>query len=246
MSSIYGIGPSKASYFYETYNIKNIKDLLDAEKKGKIELSEQMKMGIKYKNLLNQNIPRILIARLESFISDTLYKVDSGFIVVICGSFRRGKDISSDVDILITNKKLTDKKDCGKYLKIVIDALSKYFIVDSLTTTLNRHYQGFASFKKIPNLPNSYDTKIFNIEKDVIRFDIIIIPTQYFFGALLHFSSGVPYNQKLRLHAKSLDMKLNEFGLFKYEKGKEILIPANSESDIFNALLLKYIPSENR
>jgi DNA polymerase/3'-5' exonuclease PolX len=247
LSEIYGIGPVKASEFYTKYNIINLKQLIDADKKGLIVLTDQMKLGIKYKDKLKTKIPRILIARLDIFVHDTLYKLDKKFISVVCGSYRRGKDFSSDVDILITNKNLKSKEDTGKYLKIVLDNLSKYFIVDSLTTSFNTHFQGFASFKLIPNLPSDYSKTDFNIKSNVIRLDIIMVPIQHFYSALLHFTGSGDFNQKLRLHAKSLGYKLSEYGLAKIDKsGKESHLPANSEQDIFQALLLKYVPPEKR
>lgn len=248
LSSIYGIGPTKASEFYEKYNIKTIKELIEADKSGFIVLTDQMKLGIKYKDLLIDKIPRILIARLEIFVHDQLYKVDKNFVSVVCGSYRRNKDWSSDVDILITNKNLKSKEKTGEYLKIVLDNLAKYFIVDSLTTSFNTHFQGFASFKLIPNLPTDYDHKQFNIKTNVIRLDIILVPIQYFYSALMHFTGSGDFNQKMRLHAKSLGYKLSEYGLVKEDKktGKQTHIPANSEQDIFEALLLKYIPPELR
>jgi len=205
-----------------------------------------MQLGIKYKDILIDKIPRILIARLDSFISDTLYNIDKNFISVICGSYRRQKDFSSDIDVLITNKKLISKNDSGNYLKIVLDNLSKYFIIDNLTTSFNTHFQGFASFKNIPNLPSTYDKSIFDVNKNIIRLDIILVPEQFFYTALMHFTGSGDFNQKMRLHAKSLDMKLSEYGLFKINNNKEVSLPINSENDIFNALLLKYIPPEKR
>lgn len=247
LSEIYGIGPVKASEFYTLHKITNLKQLIEADKKGLIELTDQMKLGIKYKEKLKTKIPRILIARLDIFVHDSLYKLDKNFISIICGSYRRGKDFSSDVDILITNKNLKNKDDTGKYLKIILDNLSKYFIVDSLTTSYNTHFQGFASFKLIPDLPTDYDKSIFNVKTNVIRLDIIMVPLQYFYSALLHFTGSGDFNQKLRLHAKSLGFKLSEYGLSKVDKsGKEIHLPANSEQDIFKDLLLKYVPPEKR
>lgn len=247
LSEIYGIGPHKASEFYTQYEITNLKQLIEAEKKGKIVLSNQMKLGIKYKDILKTKIPRLLIAHLDIFIHDILYKLDKNFISVICGSYRRCKDFSSDVDILITNKNLKFKNDTGKYLKQVLNKLSKYFIVDSLTTSFNTHFQGFASFKLIPNLPTDFDKTIFNVNLNVIRLDIIMVPIQYFYSALLHFTGSVDFNQKLRLHAKSLGYKLSEYGLSNIEKSKKkISFSINSEKDIFTALLLKFIPPEIR
>ena len=247
LSSIYGIGPMKASEFYSKYKITNLKELVKAHKQGIIELTDQMKLGIKYKETLIEKIPRILIAKLDIFVHDKLQKIDKDFISVVCGSYRRDKPYSSDVDILITNKKLKSKEDSGKYLQLVIDNLKKYFIVDSLTTSYNTHFQGFASFKLIPNLPIDYDKKEFNVKYNVIRLDIILVPIQFFYPALLHFTGSGDFNQKLRLHAKSLGYKLSEYGLIKIdETGKEVYLEAKSEKDIFDTLLLKYVPPEKR
>jgi DNA polymerase/3'-5' exonuclease PolX len=248
LSSIYGIGPTKASYFYENFKIKNINDLVKAHKKGLIELTNQMKLGIKYKDTLSERIPRILIARLEMFVQEQLIDLDFNFISIVCGSYRRGKDFSSDIDILITHKNLTSKEKTGLYLKKVLDRLEKFLIVDKLTESYNTHFQGFATFKNIPNLPKSYNKKEFDVKKNVIRLDIIIVPNNFFYTALMHFTGSGDFNQKLRLHAKSLGMKLSEYGLVKTDKktGKETNIPINSEIDIFNALLLKYIPPDKR
>ena len=247
LSEIYGIGPVKASEFYTKHNITNLKLLIEADKKGLIVLTDQMKLGIKYKDKLKTKIPRILIARLDIFVHEKLHNLDKNFISVICGSYRRGKDFSSDVDILITNKNLKSKNDTGKYLKIILDNLSKYFIVDSLTTSYNTHFQGFASFKLIPDLPTDYDKSNFNPKINVIRLDIIMVPIQFFYSALLHFTGSGDFNQKLRLHAKSLGFKLSEYGLSKVDKsGKELHLPASSEQDIFQALLLKYVSPEKR
>lgn len=247
LSSIYGIGPVKASEFYTKYNITNLKQLVKAKKQGIIELTDQMKLGIKYKDVLVEKIPRILIARLDIFVYNQLQKIDKDFISVVCGSYRRGKPYSSDVDILITNKKLKSREDTGRYLKLVLDNLKKYFILDSLTTSFNTHFQGFASFKSIPDLPSDYNKTEFNVKSNVIRLDIILVPIQFFYPALMHFTGSGDFNQKLRLHAKSLGYKLSEYGLIQTDKtGKETYLEAKSEKDIFDVLLLKYVPPEKR
>lgn len=251
LSSIYGIGPVKASEFYSKFGIGNLNQLIKFYKQGKIELTDQMKLGIKYSDTLVEKIPRILIARLDIFVYSELQKIDKEFISVVCGSYRRGKPYSSDVDILVTNKKLKSKNDTGKYLKLVIENLKKYFIVDSLTTSFNTHFQGFGTFKLIPDLPTDYDKTEFDVETNIIRLDIILVPIQFFYPALMHFTGPGDFNQKMRLHAKSLGYKLSEYGLVKSvhvknDKYGEKYIEAKSEQDIFSTLLLKYIPPEKR
>jgi DNA polymerase/3'-5' exonuclease PolX len=259
LSSIYGIGPSKASYFYETFKIKNINDLIKADKKGVITLSNQMKLGIKYKDSLNEKIPSIFIEKLDKFIQTKINKLDKKLTATICGSYRRKKNFSSDIDILITHQDIKDSKDSSKYLETVVELFSKYFIIDRLTEEFNTHFQGFASFKNIPtikkldkeNKKNKEDT--FNIEKNVFRIDIIIVPHKSFYTALLHFTGSGSFNQKMRLHAKSLNMKLNEYNLIKYKNKENMkedvggkIIEINSEEDVFKNLLLKYLPPEER
>ena len=245
LASLHGIGPTKASEYYEKYGIKTVDELINASKLNKIELSTQTLLALKYRDRLSFKIPRILIAQLDIFVHSQLYSLSPDYISTICGSYRRGKDYSADVDILITNKKLKSREDTGKYLEQVLSILSKYFIVDSLTTSFNTHYQGFASFSQIPDLHNNYDHKIFNTHFNVIRLDIIVVPIQYYYSALMHFTGSRKFNQKMRLHAKSLGYKLSEYGLEPIDSN-QTKVKIKSEHDIFRALLFKYIPPEKR
>jgi DNA polymerase lambda len=242
LSQIYGIGPTKASLFYEEFNIKSIKDLIKASKEGKITLTHQMELGIKYKDVLVEKIPHQLIKEAESTILSKIKECDDELIAVICGSFRRKKPFSSDMDILLTHKKITNSNNKqGMYLDKVVQALSNFFIVDKLTESSKRHFQGFATFKNIIT-----DYPEFNVKKSVIRLDIIIVPYSSYYTALMHFTGSAIFNQKMRLHAKSMNMKLSEYGLFKNVNKKDFPLKINSEQDIFDALLLKYIPPEKR
>jgi DNA polymerase/3'-5' exonuclease PolX len=245
LSNIYGIGPVKASYYYEKYNIKTIDDFISLIKEGKIEITKQIELGIKYRNLLSNHIPRILIARIEIFIQDTINNIDKDYVSVICGSYRREKEYSSDIDILITHKKLNNKNQTQSYLTNIIEKLSshKSFIIDNLTENYVSHFQGFASInpKYIKDIPKCD----FDINK-IIRVDFIIVPYDSFYTALMHFTGSGDFNQMMRVHAKNLDMKLNEYGLYKKDNSKYKRIDINSETDIFNNLLLKYVPPNKR
>ena len=239
LSEIYGIGPVKASYYYDKYNITKLDDFVDKVKKGEIKITKQIELGLKYRNKLVNKIPRILIARLENYVQQKLYSIDKNFVSVICGSYRREKDFSSDIDILITHKDLKDINKSKSYLEKAVKELN--FLVDNLTENYASHYQGFGSVLKITDLP-----KVNLNINSVIRVDIIIVPTDSFFTALLHFTGSGEFNQKLRIHAKNLNMKLSEYGLFKYINKKYIPIKIESEGDIFNNLLLKYLPPNKR
>ena len=239
LSDIYGIGPVKASYYYDKYKITKLDDFVDKVKKGEIKITKQIELGLKYRNKLVNKIPRLLIARLENWVQQRLYSTDKNFVSVICGSYRREKDFSSDIDILITHKELKDINKSKVYLEKAVKSLN--FLVDNLTENYASHYQGFGSVLKITDLPKVD----FNIGS-VIRVYIIIVPTDSFFTALLHFTGSGEFNQKLRIHAKNLDMKLSEYGLYRYIKKKYVPIKIESEEDIFKNLLLKYLPPNKR
>ena len=254
LSNIYGIGPTKASYYYNKFNINTIKDFIEKINNGEIKITNQIKIGLEYYDKLSTKIPRIVIARLENYIYNTIHNIDKDFLSVICGSFRREKDFSSDVDILITHKKIISNKKytgcpadlCQHYLHKIVTELKKTFIIPTadLTTNYSTHFQGFGNFKHINDLPNIQMNE-FNYNS-VIRVDIIIVPSDDFYSALLHFTGSGDFNQKLRIQAKAMDMKLNEYGLFKKIKNKYLKIKIDSEADIFKELLLKYIPPNKR
>jgi DNA polymerase (family 10) len=246
LSSIYGIGKVKASEFYDKYKIRSLDQLIIKHKSGKLNLTDQMIMGIKYKDDLIQIIPKILILHLDIFISKLIHDFDKNFIVVFCGSYRRNKDYSSDVDILISHKKLVNLDNCKIYLKQVIDLLDKFIIIDSLTKSFNTHYNAFGSFNKLTHLPTSYNKNEFNVKTNVFRIDFLIVPIQSLYTGMFHFTGSGDFNRKIRIHAKSIDMKINEYGLYKIKENCEISISIKSEHDIFKYLSLKYIPPNKR
>lgn len=249
LSEIYGIGPSKASEFFHKYNIKTLDELIEAHNNKTITLTNQMLLGIKYRHTLNINIPRILICSMEIFIQQKLHELDPDFLCVFCGSYRRQKPTSSDIDILVSNKKLTDKSNTHKYLQSALNAISEYIIVDSLTSNskTNTHYQGFGTFKNIGVNSNVRELvkDTFDIENNIIRIDVICVPHQYFFPAMMHFTGSGEFNKNMRTHAKALGYKMSEYGLFDVKNDKESEI-FHSEKEIFEKLLLKYIPPEYR
>ena len=67
--------------------------------------------------------------------------------MIICGSYRRKKDKSGDIDILLLHNELKTKKDIEEskidYLKLIIEQLkNKKILVDSLTEQGKTKYMG--------------------------------------------------------------------------------------------------------
>ena len=245
LTSIYGIGPSKANDLIDNYGITSIEQLQKAFNKNKIVLSEQIQLGLYYHNKILSPIPRYLIDNLSLKI-ETLF--DKKYFVKICGSYRREKQFSNDIDILVSHANLNnDSKLMKKYLHNVVDTLKTFFIIADLTTNYTSHFMGYGNIKwnvvgdnKILDSNN----KILDDDNDknVVRVDIIIVPYESLPTALLHFTGSADFNQKIRLYAKKLGYMLNEYGLFKGKKR----IMVDSEKDVFDKLNLKYIPPNER
>jgi DNA polymerase/3'-5' exonuclease PolX len=230
LTKIYGIGPKKAIDLYNK-NITTIQELIDS----KHELTYPQKISIQYYKNTCDKIPRIDILKLEIWLHEIFIKKDNNYIVIICGSYRRGKDFSKDIDILITHKNLLHLKECDKILVEAINILKKNnYLVDDLQLHGKNHYQGYAKIDKMS------DDK--NFKLNVVRTDIIVVPIDCLFTALMHFTGSALFNEKIRGIAKSKSLKLNEYGLFKNNKPFKI----NSENDIFVKLNIPYVAPENR
>lgn len=72
-------------------------------------------------------IPRHEIKEIEKIIKKLIKQTDKEYIITICGSYRRKKPESGDIDVLLTHPSYTsddkDKKKRTKLLKIVVKCL---------------------------------------------------------------------------------------------------------------------------
>ena len=235
LTQIFGIGRNTAYDLIVTHNIKSIKELKKAYNKGTIELSHHIILGLKYHNVYKQLIPRSEVDSINDYLKQIVQSIDSNLFHVICGSYRRGKDTSNDIDILLVHKnipsnlKLLQHKN---YLKLVIDKLKKDgFILDDIDKNYEVKYMGFCKFNNKP----------------VRRIDIMYTPCDSFYTALLHFTGSGEFNRKIREVAIELGYTLSQLGLYVVKNGKKVKkIKINSEQDIFNKLGLEYIPPEQR
>ncbi len=86
------------------------------------------------------------------------------------------------------------------------------------------------------------DTKSSIRIENGMQVDLRIVSEKEYPYALLHFTGSKEHNTLLRGIAKNKGLKLNEYGLFKGEK----LINCKSETEIYKALGMEFIPPELR
>ena len=225
LEQIIGIGKAKINEL-EKLGIKSVKEYIQYIKDNptNIKVSHTIEMGLKYHKKYKMNIPRSEISSIYEFIKKVL---DKKYTFEFCGSYRRQKNTSNDIDILITSK------DTGN-LNNIIESLkeknqynnNKPFLIDSLGINNKIKYMGFCKYKNNP----------------IRRIDIRYIDYKSFYSALLYFTGPAELNQTMRLNAKKMGYKLSEYGLSKNNK----IMYFSSEKEIFDILNMEYLEPQNR
>lgn len=241
LEKVIGIGSAIAKKMVTQYNITSIKDLKKAIKNGKIKVNELIMLGLKYYGVVQGNIPRKEISITEKYLIKEAHKINPNLEVMVCGSYRRGKATSGDIDLLMyhqdvkTTKEIIvpKKSNLDPFLDIYIDQLTNNgFLLDHMTDkNYNMKYMGFCKYKSYP----------------VRRIDIRFIPYNSLPTAMLYFTGPYELNTIMRSAAKKRGMVLNEYGLYKINaNGIKVPIKVKSEADIFHALGMDYMTPEER
>lgn len=239
---VFGIGRNKAKNLIMDHNIKSIKSLKESFEMGIIELPHKIQMGLKYYKSYQKNIPRKEVQHIDKVLHNAISKVDKELFGVVCGSYRRMKPSSNDVDLLITHPNIKTKKQVrdGKtnYLKNLVKELKKKnFIIDDLTDKDYKSlYMGVCKLNK---------------KSKVRRIDIMYIPYKSYYTALLHFTGSGDFNIRIRTEAEKQGYTLNQYGLYKKKaiKNKEVIlkkVKITSEKDVFTKLGISFLEPKDR
>lgn len=234
LESVVGIGYIKALELYNN-GIKSVKDLIVKINNNTIQVNDKILLGLKYYGKFQDKIPRKETDKVYEIFTHIIKKINKNltakeqYIFEICGSYRREKETSGDIDVLISKKgKInSDFNYLENIIKILKEPIKKNdnnaFLIDDMTDKhIHTKYMGFCKYKDNP--PR--------------RIDIRFIPYESYFSALVYFTGSAELNKQMRNIAKSKKLKLSEYGLFK-ENGEKIEI--NSERDIFDALDMEYL-----
>jgi len=235
LMKLHGIGKKTAYNFIVKYGIKSIDQLKKAYDDNIIILNYTIKIALKYYKKYEQNIPRTEMDLHNEYLQKKAYAINKNLLITICGSYRRLKSMSNDIDVLITHTKIKTKlqlKEQNNYLFNFINALKndKYLLDDLTDKNYEIKYMGYCKLIKYP----------------VRRIDLRYISYNSYFSALIYFTGSANFNKKIRLLAGQLGYLLNEYGLYKLNDNKKIRIKITSEKDIFDKLGLEYLVPELR
>jgi DNA polymerase beta len=232
LMKIFGIGRVKAYELYTKYGIKSIDDLKDAIKSKSVDLPENVIKGIKYVDKIKGNIPRSEMDKIYSYLVMTGIELDNDMDVRVCGSYRREKKTSGDIDVIISHPDIKTKNDAknsdlmSRYVKLLEN---KGFIIDSFTSEkVPTKYMGVCKLSKNHLLR---------------RIDIRFMPQESYYTAILYFTGSGEFNRRMRTVALSMGYTLNEYHLLD-DKNKPLKV--ESEEDVFNYLNMEYVVPKDR
>lgn len=218
--NIMSVGSVKAKALVEEHGIQTI-----AELKNNLHLlNKKQIIGLNYYEDFNKQIPREEMKIHHAMIEKTLKDADKKIIFDIVGSYRRGKEYSGDIDVLVTHNSKPDD-----LLKTIVEKMKEHkYIVDDFALGKEK-YMGVC--------------KVCSVHR---RIDILFIdPSQYSF-ALLYFTGSKLFNINMRKIALEKGYSLSEHGLKSIETNELIKKNITTEKDIFKFLSMEYVSPETR
>ncbi|TAN59716.1 PHP domain-containing protein, partial [bacterium] len=223
--NIPSVGPKTARLFYEKLKIKSVSELEKAAKGGSLLKLEGIKEKtieniLKGIGLLKQGQERMDLAKAASCASELMKglkeKIRGIKQLSACGSLRRMKETVRDIDILAVS--------------------------DSPEEVM----RAFTGLPQVKDITAQGATKSSIITKENAQVDLRVVEAKSFGAALLYFTGSKNFNIKLRQRAVKKGLKLNEYGVFAIDKGRETYLCGRTEEEVFKSLGLAYIAPELR
>lgn len=252
-SKVWGAGPSTARKWIQA-GWRTLDDL----RANVAQLTRSQQIGLKHYYDFQARIPREEVGLIESIIARICVRYDPGFVVVACGSYRRGKADCGDVDILVTHA------DGQSHLSILRPLLRKLqeagYLTDTLTiseASKEREERKKATGNgEVGGTQSSYHGvfRLLGPDAKHRRLDIICVPYNEMGCALLYFTGSDYFNRSMRHYAKALNFSLSQHGIapaVRTDNGKTknhvgVPIPTPTELDVFNVLGLEYVEPDQR
>lgn len=221
MLDVPGLGPKKVKAVFEELGIAGIDALEEAGKLGR--LASLKGFGAKTQDKILRNIVfyrankgKHLYARVAGLAEQLRERLCALPAVAQCelaGSIRRRREVVKDIDLVVAS----DRPEA------VMDA--------------------FAALPEVVEVVGKGPTKTSVRLDGGIGVDLRVVTAEQFPFALLHFTGSAEHNTLLRARARTMGLKLNEYGLFRAD---ESLVPCADEEAVYEVLGLAWIPPELR
>lgn len=221
--NIYGVGPAKATDLVKQ-GYRTIEQLRDALSHDPKILNDKQTIGLQYYEDLLERIPRAEMDQHKAVLSSIpLYHE-------IVGSYRRGKENSGDIDVLIRVPEGTTSNTVKQQLSVLVQKLKASGYIEQVLAI------GEHKCMAICRLPH----------KKARRLDLLMTPADEYAYALLYFTGSDRFNVAFRQYALTKGYSLNEHIMTPIHQTTPPAPPMKTEKDIFHFLGLRYINPINR
>ncbi|KAF2790017.1 DNA polymerase beta [Melanomma pulvis-pyrius CBS 109.77] len=223
--NIWGVGAKTARQFYYEKGWTELDDIIEF---GWNELDRVQQIGVKYYEEFLSPIPRAEVEHIADVVRKHTVRIrDHRISVTIVGGYRRGKEASGDVDIIVSHP---DLESTAGLVKDIVEALEDgEWITHTLLMSLHGTHRdqktlpfrttkasgaGFDTLDKAlvvwqdpvwptrdADLRRDPHAKNTNIHR---RVDIIISPWRTVGCAVMGWSSGTTFQRDLRRYAKAV------------------------------------------
>ncbi len=202
MTEIQGLGPKTAHRFYYELEIEDLISLEKALQDGKVQELKGFgkKSEEKLLNALKNHekyVDKIILAKAlktaGEIIETIKAEVEPEYFeeIEICGSSRRAKELTGDLDILVATSKAGELSKKLKNLDFTAEVIG------------------------------AGETKVSIRTDQGVQTDFRLVSEEEFPSALHYFTGSKAHNVRMRQLAKDHDLKLSEYGLFKDDGSKE-------------------------
>ncbi len=230
MLRIPGVGPKKINAIYNQLHITSIADLIEAINENKVaalpgfgkKTQDKILQGIDF---LNQHAGRFLYPVAEheaSLIFTVLKSIPEIVRLQVGGSLRRRRETIGDIDMVASVADSTGDDDRRKIMDI------------------------FTSQPSVAAVTGKGETKSSVVLSNGMNMDLRVVNDSQFPYTLHHFTGSKEHHIALRRRALSMNMTINDYGLFRGKEPSLELIPCKDEVDIYAALGMEYIEPELR
>ncbi|EKX47186.1 hypothetical protein GUITHDRAFT_52423, partial [Guillardia theta CCMP2712] len=241
LKNVWGVGDTLARRLIAA-GIRSVEELKGKTTVGEgarqVHLPTHVRIGVEHNEDINTKMPRREVAALEQAIRQHAQRVGGATVEVIaCGSYRRGKQESGDIDCLLTRK----DGGCGvEVVEKLMEELQSEFDVKTLSLpSRSANHDGCCNWMGILRRKGT--------EGRWRRFDVKSYPIDQVPFALLHMTGSDHFNRSMRLLAKKKGLSLSDHGIYRVTRGGEeeenfsLPFKCTREKDVFD-ILREYLP----
>jgi DNA polymerase (family 10) len=224
MMRIPGLGPKKAAALNKELGIKSLAELKEACDAGRVRTLKGF--GEKTEQIILAGMTLAATATVRMYWADAdeiaqalrthLAACEAVQQLELAGSYRRGKDTIGDLDALV--------------VAVDVEAVMDHF----------------GLFRETKEVIARGDTKMSLRTAAGLQIDLRVVPAESFGAALQYFTGSKEHNVVVRGLAKQRGLKINEYGVYRVEDGKETYVAGRTEADVYATLGLPVFPPELR